>query len=161
MLEIEDEKFEQTRKKAEKEYQKIGQLYCPYLAKCVHFNNRGFEHLLFKEWNKTRTRPEQYTRLRLLPLASEIIKKSHTLQEFDDRRMFVRQKINSRWESRVKNVKYYAFVAMIKSVRIKIIIKEIDGSVPIFYSLYPSWRVEKMENGEKKKIFYSGNLELD
>ena len=161
MLEIEDKKFEQIRKDAEREYQKIGKLYCPYLARNVHFNNKGFEHLLFKEWNKTRTRLEQYARLRLLPFASEIIKKSHTLQEFDDRRMFVRQKINSRWESRVKNVKYYAFIAMIKNARIKIIGKEIEGSVPIFYSIYPSWRVEKMKNGEKKKVFYSGNLEID
>ena len=161
MAEIDDVKFEQVRKTAGDEYQKIGRVYCPYLDEHVHFNSEGFEHLLFKEWNKTRTRLEQYTRLRLLRLAPQVISKSHTMQEFDERHMLVRQKINSRWESRAKVVRYYVFVAIINNARIKVIVKEIEGGAAFFYSLYPSWRVEKNEDGKKRKIFYSGNLESD
>jgi hypothetical protein len=83
------------------------------------------------------------------------------MQEFDERPMFVRQKINSRWESKLKVVRYYVFIAIINNARIKIVVKEIEGGEPFFYSLYPSWRIEKNEDGKQRKIFYSGNLEFD
>jgi len=56
-------------------------------------------------------------------------------------------------------VRYYVFVAIEKSVRLKIIIKEIEGGEKFFYSLYPSWKTTK--DNPQKKIFYSGNLEED
>ncbi len=160
-MEISDDKFEKIKKEAENFYGAIVKVKCPYLTGDVHFNTEGFQHLLFKDWNTTRTRFEQYTRLRLIKLAPEIIKISHTLQEYDERQLFVRQKINSRWEKRLKTVRYYVFVAIIDFVRLKIVIKEIEGGVKFFYSLYPSWRVEKDSNGNNKKIFFSGNLEID
>ncbi len=156
-MEIDDKKFEELKQKAKQEYEKIGKVWCPYLGDHVHFNNEGFEHLLFKTWNRGRSKLEQYTRLRLLPLVPKIITKSHTLQEYGEDKMFVRQKINSRWERRMKLVRYYVFVAIIKTVRFKIIIKEIEGGENFFYSLYPSWKTTK--DSLKKKIFYSGNLE--
>ena len=112
-MEIPEEKFKTIREQAEEEYKNIDKIRCPYLNDEVHFNNEGFEHLLFKSWNRTRSRIEQYTRLRLLKLAPEILKKSHTLQEYDERKIFVRQKINSRWERRVKIVRYYIFLSLI------------------------------------------------
>jgi len=45
--------------------------------------------------------------------------------------------------------------------RLKIIIKEIEGGQPFFWSVYPSWKITKDSNGNKKKVFYSGNLEDD
>ncbi|MBI4994483.1 hypothetical protein HZC21_02455 [Candidatus Peregrinibacteria bacterium] len=160
-MDISEEKFETVRKRAEEEYVRIGTVRCPYLQDEVHFNRVGFEHLLFKEWNKTRSRIEQYVRLKLLKLAPLVLSKSHTLQEYDERRMFVRQKINTRWESRVKLVRYYVFVAIINDARIKIIVKEIEGGSKIFYSLYPSWKVVVDVNGEKKKRFFTGDPETD
>ena len=125
-MEIDNEKFERVRKKAEKMYENIGTVKCPYFNDDIHFNTKGFQHLLFKSWNKTRTRKEQYIRLRLLPLVQEIISKSHTLQEYDERKLFIKQKINSRWEKRLKTVRYYIFIAIIKKrVRVKVVIKEI------------------------------------
>jgi len=160
-MEIPEEKFKTIREQAEEEYKNIDKIRCPYLNDEVHFNNEGFEHLLFKSWNRTRSRIEQYTRLRLLKLAPEILKKSHTLQEYDERKIFVRQKINSRWERRVKIVRYYIFIAIIKNSRIKIIVKEIEGGVKFFYSLYPSWKILTDDDGKQRKIFYSGNPEID
>ncbi len=159
MLEITDEKFDETRNLAEELYKNAGRIRCPYLDEDVHFNAEGFEHLLFKSWNKSRTRGEQYTRLRLFPLAPLIISKSHTLQEYDERKLFVRQKINSRWEQRMKTVRYFVFVAIVKNVRLKVVVKEIEGGAKFFYSLYPSWRVVMSENGNQRKVFYSGDLE--
>jgi len=158
-MEIDDKKLEELKQKAKQEYEKIGKVWCPCLEDHVHFNNEGFEHLLFKTWNRGRSELEQYTRLRLLSLVPKIIAKSHTLQEYDERKIFVRQKINSRWEQRAKMVRYYVFIAIIKTVRLKIIIKEIEGGEKFFYSLYPTWK--KTKDDPKKKIFYSGNLEED
>ena len=158
-MQIDEKKLEETKKKAKEIYEKIGKVWCPCLKDDVCFNSEGFDHILSKTWNRGRSSLEQYTRLRLLPLVPNIITKSHTLQEYDERNILIRQNINSRWEKRMKLVRYYVFIAIIKEVRLKIIIKEIEGGNKIFYSLYPSWKTTK--DSSKKKIFFSGNLEED
>jgi hypothetical protein len=159
-MEINDKKLEEIKQKSKEEYSKIGRTWCPYLEDYVYFNKEGFEHLLFKTWNRGRSKLEQYTRLRLLALVPGIIAKTHTLQEYDERNILVRQKTNSRWEKRMKLVRYYVFISIVKEVRLKIIVKKIDGGNKFFYSLYPSWRVIE-KDGQSKKIFYSGNLEIE
>ena len=162
-MKISDEKFELIRKESKDFYDKLNSVRCPYLNKKVQFNFHGFEHILSKTWNRGRSRIEQYTRLRLLPKVVEIIENSYTLQEYDERQVLVRQKINSRWEKRPKIVRYYVFIALLvkHGVRFKVVIKEIDGSLPYFWSIYPSWKTKKDINGSQKKVFYSGNLEED
>ena len=160
-MEISEDKFNKIREDAEKYYYSIGRIKCPYFNEDIHFNSEGFEHLLFKSWNKTRSRSEQYMRLRLLSLVCQVISKSHTLQEYEEKQILVRQKINSRWEKRNKLVYYYVFVAIIKDCRVKVIIKEITGGEKFFYSLYPSWKVVVDVNGNQRKVFYSGDLEMD
>ena len=119
--------------------------------------------MLSKSWNKGRSTVEQYTRLRLLSIAFDTIKISHTLQEYDERSIVVRQKINSRWEKRLKMVRYYVFIALSKTrqARFKIVVKEIAGGQLFFWSFYPSWRVVSDGNGGKKKVLYNGNLDED
>ncbi|OGY46672.1 MAG: hypothetical protein A2663_03550 [Candidatus Buchananbacteria bacterium RIFCSPHIGHO2_01_FULL_46_12] len=162
-MEINNDKFEEIKNRAKDFYDKLDKIKCPYLGKDVHFNEEGFSHLLSKSWNRGRSLAEQYTRLKILPKMIEIIKLSHTLQEYDERQIFVRQKINSRWEKSLKMVRYYVFIALLKdyNFRLKIVIKEIEGGQPFFWSVYPSWKVIEDGNGNKKKIFYSGNLEED
>ncbi|MFH1790355.1 MAG: hypothetical protein ABH832_04795 [bacterium] len=62
-----------------------------------------------------------------------------------------------------KLVKYYVFISIIVSigVRFKVVVKEIEGGLPFFWSIYPSWRKETDGIGGKKKILYTGNLEED
>ena len=162
-MQIPEEKFEDAKKNAKDYYDNLDSIYCPFLKREVQFNKFGFEHILSKSWNRGRSTIEQYTRLRLLPKVINIIELSHTLQEYDERTMMVKQKINSRWEKRPKLVKYYVFIAIIVSlgVRFKIVIKEIEGGLPFFWSIYPSWKKEVGNNGSLKKVFYSGNLEDD
>lgn len=74
------EQFEAVRQKAEEEYNAIGKIHCPYLKRSVHFNRIGFEHLLFKGWNTPRVNVDQYTRLRFISVAKEVLEVSHTLQ---------------------------------------------------------------------------------
>ena len=100
---------------AEEEYRKIGEVFCPYLQGKVSFNAKGLDHIKFKDWDKARPVQDQYMRLRLLKIAPEILKKSHTLQEFFEKNRLERQKINSRWEMRMIHVKYYGFVSIVNS----------------------------------------------
>lgn len=160
---IGEETFDKVKSYAKKYYDGLNPVRCPYLKRDVQFNKNGFEHLLSKSWNRGRSTVEQYLRLRLLPEAVDIIKISHTLQEYDERMMMVKQKINSRWERRSKLVRYYVFIAVRISagVRFKIVVKEIEGGLPFFWSIYPSWRKEVDCGGGIKKVFYSGNLEED
>lgn len=162
-MEITEEKFEKVKSEAKAYYGGLGPMRCPYLKKDVQFNKYGFEHILSKSWNRGRSRAEQYVRLRLLPKAIEVIQLSYTLQEYDERMEMVKQKINSRWEKRPKMVRYYVFIAVIVTlgVRFKVVVKEIDGGLPFFWSIYPSWRKDVDCNGGLKKVFYSGNLEED
>lgn len=161
MLEITEDKFKEEKGKAIVFYSGIKKIKCPYLKAEVNFNSEGFEHLLLKSWNRARSMKEQYTRLRLLPKVVNIIKVVTTLQEYEERMMFVRQKINSRWEKRAKCVFYYVFVALMKSqgIKFKIVIKQIDGGQPYFWSIYPSWKVEKVNGAGGKRVFYTGDLE--
>ena len=80
IMEIEPEKFEKNKKDSEIFYKSIGEIYCPYLSATVSFNAKGLDHIKFKEWDKARSSIEQYVRLKLLRLAPQILKCSHTLQ---------------------------------------------------------------------------------
>ncbi len=73
----------------------------------------------------------------------------------------VRQKLKLGWESRLRLVRYYVFVAIINEARLKVIVKEIDGGKPFFYSLYTSWKVVVDVNGQKRKKFFTGDPETD
>jgi hypothetical protein len=158
-MDIDSEQFDSIKKSAEDFYKNVKEVYCPYFQEMVAFNAKGLDHIKFKEWNKTRLAQDQFMRLKFLNLASEIIKKSHTLQEYRELKNFERQKINSRWESRMVTVKYYAFVAIIRSARIKIIIKEIEGGKKFFWSICPYWKQKVNSNGIKQKILHEGDLE--
>ncbi|MEK7161692.1 MAG: hypothetical protein AAB729_03315 [Patescibacteria group bacterium] len=157
---IDKEKLDQIKKASEEEYKRITKVRCPYLNGDVHFNAEGFEHLLYKKWDSPRSKEEQYTRLKLLPLAVKVISQSHTLQEYNESKMFVRVQSNSKWTKELKLVKYYIFMAVLNNVLVKIIVREIEGRNKNFYSIIPKWRTE-IKEGQHKRILYTGNLEED
>jgi hypothetical protein len=158
-MEINPVQFNSIKKDAEEFYKNVKEIYCPYFQEMVAFNAKGLDHIKFKEWNKTRLVQDQFMRLKFLNIAPEIIKKSHTLQEYRESKNFERQKINSRWERRMVAVRYYAFVAIIDGKRIKIIIKKIEGGKKFFWSICPYWKQKVNCNGVKEKILHEGDLE--
>lgn len=163
-MDIAQEKFDKSKLEAEDAYRAVGDVYCPYLKEKIAFNAKGLEHVKLKKRNKARSKTDQYIRLRLLILAPKIINLSHTLQEFYETKKLETQKINSRWEDRIRVVRYYGFVAIINTARIKIIVKEIDGGNKFFWSIIPFWKNSQKnsgDNGINKKILHAGNLEED
>ena len=155
-MEIPKARLDEVKAEAERRYKAVGSLYCPYFEDEVHFSNEGFEHLLFKRRNRPRPGIEQYTRLRMLPLAQEVIRKSHTLQEHSRQVTIIRQQSSNQWNKRPKWVNYYVFVAIVRPlVRIKVVVREIEGGSKHFYSLFPAWRVESDAGGKTIKTLFT------
>lgn len=148
--------FEQAKQAAEEMYAKIGEVPCPYLGAKVAFNAKGLDHIKMKRWNHARSRADQYVRLKLLHLAPEIIKKSHTLQGLDEGNKFERVKIHSRWENRMIFVQYFEFIAVIKNRRMRIVVKKVADGPHYFWSIVPNWK-----QGEFRKQIFEGNPETD
>lgn len=154
------EKFKRIKKEAEEFYKNVDEVYCPYFKEKIKFNAKGLDHVKLKKFGKARSISEQYARLRLLHYAPIILRESNTLQEFSEMMNFERQKINSRWERRMVEVKYYGFVAIKDNLRIKVIVKEILGGERFFWSIIPFWKTRiKLDKQRKKKILYDGDLE--
>jgi len=160
-MEFTEADFDSVKKLAEEYYKTIGEVNCPYLKDKVAFNAKGLDHIKFKEWDKARSVQDQYVRLRLLKIAPQILQQSHTLQEFFETNKMERQKINSRWENRMINVKYYGFVAIVNKHRLKVIVKEIQGGNKFFWSLIPFWKTRKDAINGNKKILHEGDLEVE
>lgn len=158
-MEIDFKKFQKIKDESTKFYNSLEKVKSPYFSEFVTFNRKGMDHLKFKSWNKSRSVNDQYMRFKLLKYAPEIIRKSHTLQEYCEKRHMERIQINSRWEERMVTVAYYGFVAIINDVRIKIIVKETKGGDKYFWSIIPCWKQDKAVLN--KKILHEGDLEND
>lgn len=158
--------MDEAKKIAEKFYVSIGEISCPYFNEKVSFNAKGLDHIKFKDFSKSRTKLDQYVRLRLIKLAPQVIARSHTLQDYYETRKFERRKINQRWEKQFVLVKYFGFVAIINDCRVKIIVKEIQGGKKFFWSIIPFWKMKATFNQSKnahenKKILHDGDLETE
>ncbi|MFZ2832200.1 MAG: hypothetical protein WAZ40_03545 [Minisyncoccia bacterium] len=151
-----DEEFNKVKITAEEAYEKIGDVRCPFLGGTVAFNVKGLNHLKLKRWNHAREQKDQWVRLKLLHLAPEVLKKSNTLQGFDEVRKLERIKVNSRWEMKAVTVVYYEFISVLQGCRLRIIVKKIGDGPPYFWSIVPYWK-----QGAYKKKLFDGDPEID
>lgn len=159
-MEVSETKFKQAEEAARKYYKALEPIKCPYFNEAIHFNSEGWKHIFFKKGNIRRSVEDQYMRLKLLPLAEQVLRRSHTLQQYYETKSFERVQSNSVWATELKAVRYYAFSAVINNALIKVVIKQIEGRNKNFHSIIPKWYVKEQE-GKKKKIFHTGNLEED
>jgi hypothetical protein len=154
--------FNTVKQNAENFYNKLGSVRCPYFGEDVHFNVKGWEHLVFKGFNRTRLVEDQFARFRHLALAPEILRNSKTLQGIWRTQKFERLKRKNGWEKVLKVTTYYEFIAIMEShgakVRVKIIVKQVEGAEKHFLSIIPSWGVNR-QTGEK--VLHSGDPETD
>lgn len=161
-MEFTPEKFNKVKNEAEIFYHQIQRVHCPYFREDVNFNSKGWDHLIFKSWNKTRSLVDQYVRLRHIKLAPEVIRSSRTLQGlWTTNKMERVRKKNGNWKTVLKLVTYYEFIAVMAShgsrVRVKVIVKQIDGGEKHFFSIIPYWGTTN--SGDR--LLYSGNPEAD
>jgi len=153
-----EEDFEKVRDQAEKFYKTIDQIHCPYFGEKIAFNAKGLRHLKFKSDQQARSRKDQYSRLKFLRLAPRVLFESHTVQGIWKTKKFEEQKTNSKWKHIAKDVVFYEFIAVLDSVRLKVIVKEVLGGEKHFWSVIPFWDIDK-ENS--RRVLHSGNPEDD
>ncbi len=156
--EISDELLQKTTEKAEAQYRLVATVHCPYLKEEVHFATSGLAHIKFKSWGRPRSRFDQYTRLKLLHLAPEVVRHSHTLQGIWETSLWERRKKHGHWEKIPKPVTYCEFVAVIGKIRVKIIVKKAEGTAWHFWSVIPFWRMNTVTNQRK---LYDGDPETE
>ena len=153
-----EEDFQRVKNEAEEFYKTIGDIYCPYLKEKIAFNIKGLKHLKFKSDRQARPRKDQYSRLKLIRLAPEVLKQSHTLQGIWQIKRLEFQKTNNRWERAMKEVTFYEFIAVVDTTRIKVIVKEVTSGEKHFWSVIPFWGIDKETS---RRILHSGDPEND
>jgi hypothetical protein len=158
MLEFSEEQFDDVKTKGEVFYKNIGDIYCSYLKEKVSFNTKGIEHLKFKHRWQSRPEKDQYMRFKLIHLAPEVLKLSHTVQGILETKKFEKIKISSRTDTILKPVTYFDFTAVIKRNRVKIIVKQVENGQKFFWSIIPFWR---MNRETMTRILHDGNPEED
>ncbi|MDP3697591.1 MAG: hypothetical protein Q8R55_06295 [Candidatus Taylorbacteria bacterium] len=155
---ITDEEFEKIRTEFESRYKTVKEIRCPYFEGPVVFNAMGLEHLKFMRKNHARPRNEQLIRMRLFPLAPEVISLSRTIQGITHTKHFENLRTNQRNEMILVQVSYYEFVAILKDKRIRVVIKQIGDGPKFFWSVIPFWKIDR--NNNRRKMNY-GNPEVD
>jgi len=150
--------FESVKAKAEEFYATVGSVRCPYFPGDIAFNVKGIKHLRFKSDEVARSREDQYSRLKLVHLAPEVLKLSRTVQGIWQTRRFEMQKTHSRWEKVLKDVVFYEFMAVLKNVRVKVIVKEVAGGEKHFWSVIPFWGINREAS---TRVIHSGDPEND
>jgi len=139
MLEFTNEQFKDVKTKGEAFYKSINEIYCPYFKEKISFGAYGLQHLKFKRREQSRMEQDQYMRFKLIHLAPEILKLSHTVQGISETKKFERIRMHSRTDTVLKLVNYYEFIAVIKRNRVKIIVKQIENGQKFFWSIIPFW----------------------
>ncbi len=158
MIEFTAQQFKEVKEKGEELYKSLGEVFCPYLKEKVSFGAQGLEHLKFKRREKARLEKDQYMRFKLLHLAPEILKSSHTVQGLLETKRLERIRTNSRTDTVLKPVTYYEFIAVLKRNRVRIIVKQIENGQKFFWSIVPFWgmNIETM-----RRILHDGVPEED
>ncbi|MDP1689407.1 MAG: hypothetical protein Q8L47_04775 [bacterium] len=157
-MEINQEKFNDIKKKGEELYKSLGEVYCPYFQEKINFNAKGLEHLKFKKKNHARSSEDQFIRFKILKFAPEVLKLTKTIQGISEQKIFELNRSNHRNEQILVDVMYYEFVAILEGTRVRVVIKQVGTAPKYFWSIIPFWKIGK-ENG-KRKLHY-GSPEHD
>lgn len=152
------EDFDRVRANSEEFYRKIGEVHCPYFGEKVAFNSAGLKHLKFKTDKVARSHSEQYVRLRLVDIAPKVLSLSRTVQGVWKTKQFERIRVHSRTDIILKPVLYYEFIAVIDSVRVKVIVKQIEDRQKFFWSIIPYWKIDSQNS---RRFLHSGDPESD
>ena len=158
MIDFTEEQFRKIKEDGEVLYKSFDEVYCPYFKETISFNAQGLEHLKFIQREKARLERDQYMRFKLIHLAPEVLKISHTVQGILETKKFERVRVNNRTENILKPVIYYEFIAVLKRNRIRIIVKQIDDGKKFFWSIIPFWG---MNEETRTRLFHNGIPEED
>jgi len=66
--------------------------------------------------------------------------------------------MHSRTDTVLKPVSYYEFIAVLENVRVKVIVKQVDGGEKFFWSIIPYWKIDSVNS---RRLLHSGDPESD
>jgi len=158
MINFTPEEFEEIKNKGETYYKSLTEIYCPYFKEKVSFGAAGLEHLKFKRHEKSRSEKDQYMRFKLIYIAPEILRLSHTVQGILETKKFERIRMKGRTDTILKPVTYYEFIAVIKRNRVRVVVKQIESGQRFFWSIIPFWG---MNTETMNRILHNGIPEED
>ena len=148
--------LEKIRAQALKTYQGFQTVNCPFLKQAINFTSEGLNHIRYRKARKERHPEVQKMRYLLIKFAKQIIEKSHTLQEHYSYPEFVEVKINKRRDKVLKQSHVWGFIAIMKGMKIKVLVKQQGQGLPKFWSIIPNWRTRKTQEGKTFQN-YTGN----
>ena len=130
--------------KAHAMYMKIRTpIKCMCLNQFVHFNAKGFHHLIYDGTGRTRTIKEQNYKFSLIPLIVPVIMNS---SEAVYRKS--KEKENRKKDSKIKDIEYWGLTALVgknKDKKVKVILRRVGNGRIIF------WSVMKMNTSKNTK----------
>ena len=122
------------RAKARQTYDNIKN---PVWCKCLHrgnnFNAQGFHHLLYDGLGHERSQSEQRYKLLLIPLIPSVLATAP-----DATYKKVKERINRKKDSPVKEIEYWSLTALVgrdRDVKVKVILKRVGNGQIIFWSV--------------------------
>ena len=105
-----------------------------------------------------RSHSEQYTRLKLLIFAPQVLSLSRTVQGIWHTKHFERIRIHGRTDTILKSISFYEFISVLENTRVKVIVKQIDDGQKFFWSVIPYW---KIDSANSRRVLHSGDPEHD
>ena len=121
-------------------------MYNPYLKYDVIFNSDGFHHLQFSARTE-RHKKEQLLKFSLLTLAIGVIRNSGTLQKYR-KGMITSGKQARDGFTRMKDVEYWGFIAIVgkTQIKIRVVLRRVGEGNITFWSVMP---YAKLKIGQK------------
>ena len=132
--------YEKIRENAQDFYEKIGRVRCPaFNNDFVHFNAEGFNHLVYKRKRRERKKEVQIMKFKLLQKAKNIVEIATTYQEYDESLTNVRKKKRKKTISESATARYWGLIAIIKGIKVKVIVRQVGNGQKHFWSVIPAW----------------------
>lgn len=149
----EDDYFKEIKEKARLVYSAQKGIYNPYFKTTTVLNSDGFHHLQFSA-RRERNKNEQMLKLRLVPLALEIIKKSGTIQEYRKLLTPIGKKSAQDGSVPMKEVEYWGLVAIVgeRGTKVRTVLRRVGTGNITFWS---TMLFSKRRNGNQK-LFTEG-----
>jgi len=155
------EPLKNIRESAEKGYKDMKEIHCPYFKEKVTFTSEGFNHIRYRKSRNERHYSVQKMRYKLLPLASEVLRNSKTLQEHEIQKNFIEVKRNKKREKIMKEVHFYGFIAIVKDWKVKVIVRQVGEGKKHFWSIIPNWKTRRTKDSKKQQVKHTGDLAVD
>jgi hypothetical protein len=107
--------------------------WCKCLHRKINFNAQGFHHLLYDGLGHERSSSEQRYKLLLIPLIPSVLTTAP-----DATYKKVKERINRKKNSPVKEIQYWSLTALVgkdRDVKVKVILKRVGAGQIIFWSV--------------------------